>query len=708
MEEAASIRQKLDQFTTLLPDELIWWWSVPRRMSLRTVLRAVVVLVGLGAMAAPMRAATWFPLGPYGGDARSIVADPRNSSHLYMGTATGWVFESVDGGNTWSRLAQIGKRNDLMIDRILTDPKSPHRLIVGAWIVDHPDGGLYISDDGGKNWYEQSEMHGQSVRSMTRSLSDSNILVAGTLTGVYRSVDNGDHWKLISPQDSTEIHEIQSVAIDPVNPEVIYAGTWHLPWKTTDGGKHWFSIKSGLIVDSDVFSIIVDPNRANIVYLSACSGIYKSMDAGANFKGGVSVNKLQGIPVDARRTRRLMQDPNHPETVYGGTTQGLYRTQDGGVSWQRLTSSDVIVNDVYIDPKDSSHVMLATDRGGVLNSHDAGVTFVPTDTGFSARQVDAFAADIHDAAAMYVGVVNDKDSGGVFKSTDGGVRWQQESAGLDGSDIFSLGMASDGTLLAGTGHGVFRMQDGLWVESNNLMPPPPPPAPVRPVSHRPGVHTAAAPVRKPAAPKMLKLDAVVYSIVRAENGVYAGTSNGVDRSDDNGKTWAAVSTLQMPETHFIAVQGKMVLAGGLKRMALSVDGGSAWDAVPLPADLTQINAIAIDSLNNLWVGGREGVWYSTDYGLTWKTPGRLLLYEVSGIYFDGANNRILVTSSNSPYVFSAKLPDYKVDFWDTGWQLRFVRPVGDHMIGATLFDGIVVEPKMVISPVSDIKTTAQK
>jgi photosystem II stability/assembly factor-like uncharacterized protein len=544
---------------------------------------------------------------------------------------------------------------------------------------------------------------------MTRSLSDPNVLVAGTLTGVFRSTDNGVHWKQISPAGNKEIHEIQSVAIDPVDTQVIYAGTWHLPWKTTDGGKTWFSIKKGIIEDSDVFSIIVDPTRPNIVYASACSGIYKSLDAGANFKGGVSYNKLQGIPVEARRTRRLMQDPNHPETVYGGTTQGLYRTQDGGVSWQRLTSSEVIVNDVFIDPKDSNHVMLATDRGGVLNSHDAGASFVATDSGFSARQVDAFAADLHNAAAMYVGVVNDKETGGVFKSTDGGVRWQQVSSGLDGSDVFSLGTAGDGTLLAGTGHGIFRLQDGIWTASNDLMPPPPPPAPARPVTHKSGTHIATSPVvRKPAAPKMQTLDAVVYSIVSSEKGVYAGTSDGVDRSDDNGKTWAVVSTLKMPETHFIAVQGKMVLAAGLKRMALSVDDGAAWDAVPLPGELTQINSITVDSLNNLWVGGREGVWFSTDYGLTWKTPERLLINEVSGIYFDAENHQVLVTTSNSSYVFSASVPDYNVKFFDTGWKLRFVRPVGDHLIGATLFDGMVVQPKMVESPEGSLKATASK
>jgi len=102
---------------------------------------------------------------------------------------------------------------------------------------------------------------------------------------------------------------VESIAIDPGDPRIIYAGTWHLPWKTTDGGQHWNSIKEGVIEDSDVFSIIVDPKEPKVVYASACSGIYKSENSGGRFK------KVQGIPSTARRTRVLMQDPNHLETV---------------------------------------------------------------------------------------------------------------------------------------------------------------------------------------------------------------------------------------------------------------------------------------------------------------------------------------------------------------------------------------------------------
>jgi len=61
---------------------------------------------------------------------------------------------------------------------------------------------------------------------------------------------------------------------------------------------------------------------------------------------------------------------------------------------------------------------------------------------------------------------------------------------------------------------------------------------------------------------------------------------------------------------------------------------------------------------------------------------------------------MLVTSANSKFAFGVHLPDYKVNFWDTGWNLRFVRPIGDHLIGATMFDGMVLQPRMVDSAVA--------
>jgi ligand-binding sensor domain-containing protein len=198
-----------------------------------------------------------------------------------------------------------------------------------------------------------------------------------------------------------------------------------------------------VIDDSDVFSIIIDPKAPNVVYASACSGIYKSDNAGSLF------HKIQGIPSTARRTRVLMQDPQHQNIVFAGTTEGLYRTTDSGATWIRTTGPELIVNDVYINPSDTNRMMLATDRGGVLVSNDGGASFRPTNSGFSSRQITSYVEDFRSPATIYVGMVNDKAWGGVFVSTNGGLNWTQKNAGLEPHDVLSLGQASDGGTAAG-------------------------------------------------------------------------------------------------------------------------------------------------------------------------------------------------------------------------------------------------------------------
>ena len=651
-------------------------------------------LLSLSVFAVPMHAVSWFPLGPYGGDARSFAADPSDSRHLYLGSATGWIYESHNGGERWVRLSQLAGRNDLVIDHILPDARHPRRLVVGAWIADHPDGGIFISEDGGRSWSNVAEMRGQSVISLARADSDPNLLVAGTLQGIFRSTDDGLHWSQISPAGSTEIHEVESLAIDPRDPKIIYAGTWHLPWKTVDGGVHWVSIKRGIIEDSDVFSIVIDPAEPQTVYASACSGIYKSVNAAMEFK------KVQGIPSSARRTRKLEQDPEHLQTVYAGTTEGLYRTLDGGKVWNRLTGSDLIINDVYVDPHDSGHVLLATDRGGVMRSEDFAASFHESNMGFSARQVVAYAADPNHPAHLYAGVVNDKDAGGVFQSLDGGAQWRQQSVGLGGRDVYSLAATPAGTMLAGTTHGIFRFQDGLWTDSGLWLKN----------AGRGRKMLREIRVQEKAAPAgQSTIDAVVYSLVPDGNfATYAGTSDGLLRSSNDGLAWSSVTSLEMGEVRFFALQRNVLLATGLKRIELSVDGGEKWTSVALPAELTQVAAVALDGQGTLWVGGREGVFYSTNHGASWMQVHNLLTPQVDGIYYDAGGDRMLLTTSVSPMIFAVHLPDHRVTYWDTGWKLRFARPVGDHLLGATLYDGIVVQPKMVDSSFGNMHAVEAK
>jgi len=392
--------------------------------------------------------AKWSAVGPDGGDARSFASVPNQPSHIYLGTTHAWIYESFDRGATWHRLALLEPTEDLVVDNILVDSANTERIWASGWKPDKPDGGLWVSLDGGVQWQAVPALTGQSIFSLAQAPSDPKTLYAGTLLGVYRSSNAGASWQLISPPGSKEIHEVESLAVDPTDPDIVYAGTWHLPWKTDDGGQNWKNIKEGVIEDSDVFSIIIDPTHPHTVFLSACSGIYKSENAGLLFQ------KIQGIPSTARRTRVLMQDPSNHDTVYAGTTEGLYKTEDAGRHFSSLTASDVIVNDVFVDPTDPRHVLIATDRGGVQSSDDAGATFAPSNTGFSGRKVEALLVDSSNPDRLYAGIVNDKVFGGVFTSTNGGATWQQIESGLEGRDIFALAQTSQ-----------------------TATPPPPPPTP---------------------------------------------------------------------------------------------------------------------------------------------------------------------------------------------------------------------------------------
>lgn len=637
-------------------------------------------------LALPPQAATnanpvstaWVPVGPDGGDARAFASDPSDSRHLYLGTTNSWLYESRDAGASWRRLAKLSPKDDLILDNIEVDESDPKTIYVAAWVVDHPDGGLFISHDSGKTWSKTPAMDGQSIRALAQAASNPKMLVVGTLKGVFRSEDGGQHWDQISPVNSAELHEVESIAIDPKDPKTIYAGTWHLPWKTTDGGANWHNIKNGLIDDSDVFSIIIDSTTPQVVYTSACSGIYKSET------GGELYHKIQGIPSTARRTRVLMQDPVDHAIVYAGTTEGLYRTTTAGTNWSRLTGPDVIINDVFVDPKNHNHVLLATDRSGVLMSNDGALSFADANRGFSQRQVVALTQDVKDPHRLYAGVVNDKMYGGVFTSGDDGRTWQQQSQGLDGRDVFSLAESPDGTLLAGTSHGIFMWQDGRWQPAGHVVEY----VEKTVYERRKGksVKTTKT-IAKPAG----EIDGRIHQLDLRHSTWFAATSAGVFQSTDGGKLWTGGPVLGQADYHSVHSAGPFVLATYRTGISISQDGGKTWQPEALPGKLTSIHASTIAPGGSLWVGGREGVYYSTDNGANWTFMSQLPISDINGIEYDGDLKRIVITSWSSTWVMAVNETDKSWKWWDAGWHVRGVRSNGSRLLAASLYNGVVMQ-----------------
>jgi hypothetical protein len=306
-------------------------------------------------------------------------------------------------------------------------------------------------------------------------------------------------------------------------------------------------------------------------------------------------------------------------------------------------------------------------------------------------------------------MVNDKEWGGVFVSRSGGLSWSQLSAGLDGRDVFALGQAPDGTIVAGTGHGIYRLKDAVWQRAGD--------AGARPVAARKASAVKAGAVHPPgkrggaaggAGAAVKGFDGSVYGFAQSGETLFAATSQGLLRSASSGLTWSVAASIPVDEYRFLAAARGNMVAASLGAVELSNDGGDHWQGVALPPGLTQVSAAAVDGQGGVWIAGRDGVFYSTDKGAGWQTLPGLYVRNASCLYFDEDKDRLLVTSGGSgTQAFAVQLPGMQVTTWDTGWNLRFVRPVGSYLVAGTLFDGIVVQPMMVDSPDADAVKAAR-
>jgi photosystem II stability/assembly factor-like uncharacterized protein len=657
---------------------------------------------------------SWSVVGPDGGDARAFAAVPGEPHHLYLGTTNSWLYESLDEGASWHRLAKLAPEDGFVLDSFVVDSTDAATLFVGGW-KDSDSGGLWISHDHGSSWTDVADFKGKPVHALVQAPSDPHVLIAGTLEGVFRTSDSGATWNEISPADSHEIHEIESLAVDPQNADIIYAGTWHLPWKTIDGGKTWHNIKKGIIEDSDVFSIILDPVHPKIVYLSACSGIYKSVS------GGLLFHKIQGIPSEARRTRSLMQDPENRQVVYAGTTEGLYKTVNAGKTFKRLTDQDVVVNDVYVDPIDSNRVLLATDRGGVLSSQDGGATFAASNKGISERKIAALLVDRDDPARLYAGVVNDKSYGGVFRSSDGGAHWEQLGSGLDGRDVFSLAQTKDGAIVAGTSHGIFVLDppksDDLQVASGDSSAAATDGA--ASVAHDVPIwqprNTIANTITKVAAQTVLgtrvnvekqvkaakvELQSPVNALDVSGDVWVAATGLGIVTSRDQGTSWQGGPVMGLGDYLSVTVNGETFVAARNDSVVISKDSGQSWWPMGLPTMLTHIHRVVFSPDGTLWLGAREGVYYTPDLGKSWMWIQRFPLRDIDDLSYDPQLKKLLVSSRTSGLVYAIDPKTMKWDWWQTGYQIDLIRAAGERLIAASLDDGVLVGPLIVLTDTS--------
>ncbi len=621
--------------------------------------------------------------GPFGGDVDAMAVDPRKASHLLLGTQDAQLFSSTDSGNSWHRVKPGIKALDYTFTVILFDRERPGVIFVGAKQIndardDSSGGGVFRSDDDGQTWRELEQMRGRSVRGMVQAVSHADTLVVAARDGIYRSKNRGESWRRITPEGDPELRGIHSVAVDPRDADTIYVGTWHLPWKTTDGGEHWkraASREQGMIDDSDIFSIHIDESNPDTILMSACSGIYRSLNSSEKW------TKIQGIPNTSRRTHVIYQHPTHPELIFAGTTEGLWRSTNAGRpdSWARVTSLRQVINAIAIHPDKPDRVYLGTEDFGVFVSNDGGETYEPSNAGFVSRQVRAVLADRTERGRVYAGVVFDATNGGLFVSSDGGMTWQHTMKGIGVRDVYSLYQPEKHpeTIYAGTNHGLFRSNDHgrTWApvkraedEDKPAEEVTPSSTPVRTlpqtffvapqksksaasrsktskqtskqrqtVAHKP---PPPKPKPKPEPPEFIDLDSQVFALIpliprNADEppSLLAASWDGLFRCDDEARGW---KQMKLP-ANVARGAGRVALntvatsahAPGLLMIGTedglfeSRDNGVTFDQIRLDDESHRVKVVAFDprTADTIYVGTANAFFRSTDGGRTWEHRG---------------------------------------------------------------------------------------
>ncbi|HEV7475615.1 MAG TPA: peptidoglycan-binding protein [Pyrinomonadaceae bacterium] len=438
----------------------------------------------------------WRANGPPGGDVRSLVVDPSNPDRFYLGTLDAQLYTSADAGKTWQLLYNFNKPK-LFVDHIIVDPRDSRTLYVAAHRHKEP-GGFFKSTDGGRKWRESAELKNEALHSLTQADANPNILIAGTFNGIFRSDNSGDSWTQLPTYNTPGLVHVESLAIDPRSANTIYAGTWYLPYKSTDGGQSWRSIKNGIIDDSDIFAIDIDPRDPNHIIASACSGIYESPN------GGESWSKVQGIPSQSRRTRAIVQHPSIAGLVFAGTTEGFWRSDRGGKadSWMVTTSRQLEINSIAIHPSRPQTIYIGTNNYGVMVSYDGGKNFLPTNGGYSGRFANVITADREMPNRIYASTINTTTGGGfLFVSTDNGETWRPSMRSMP-PRLITYSILQDvrdaNVIYLGTNLGVYRSPDrgASWAPVWSATKPT---SPKSKAKKKPAAATAVA--TGPAAPK---------------------------------------------------------------------------------------------------------------------------------------------------------------------------------------------------------------
>jgi photosystem II stability/assembly factor-like uncharacterized protein len=585
------------------------------------------------AQTTPPEAVVWTSLGPPGGNCGMLAIDPQVPTTLYSGSGE-TIYRSNDSGATWRALGITppGLDSGNSFADIVVDQQIPSTLYVATRYQS-----IFHSIDGGVTWEVGIAEGLYAIGQLAVDPHCPGTLYALDWFGsIYRSNDNAVTWERISsglpPGHMTLI-------LDPQRIDILYLATGEGVLRSIDGGVTWQSISNGLPTGY-VYTLALDPENSDVLYAGLQAGLYQSTDSGENWQ--IMTNSLT-----LGQNSSILIDPENPSTLYAGTLEGLYRSTDGGTNWQALGGEMLVgvnVTSLVVNPQAPAELYVGSWTRGVLHSVDGGATWENTNVGFIPG-INAIAIDPQNPVMLYVAT----GEGDVARTSDGGGSWRYSSTPIS-SIIHTvvLNPQHTATIYAATFlDGVFRSVDegASWSAVNTGL-----------------TYTSTDSFAiDPQTPTTL----------------FVSTIKGIFRSRNGGDSWSQVSTCNGHNVAISPQQPAMIYAVGFLPFFLcrSEDGGDTWQTIQ--AEGPQDTPVLVRSLlvdphqpTQLYAASwANGVSRSSDGGETWTTVNNgLTNLEVNS----------LVVSAVDPVTLYASTPNGIFRSTNSGdsWTLAASRPRG--------------------------------
>lgn len=343
----------------------------------------------------------WRNIGPanMGGRVTDIEGLPGNPYTVYVGTASGGFWKTINMGVSWTPLFE--RYGTLSVGDFALDPQNPDVIWLGTGESNTRNSvsfgnGVYRSPDGGKTWAFMGLRETRHISRVIVHPKNSEIVYVAAIghayganeeRGVFMTLDGGKTWQKVLYIDNG--HGACDMDIDPSNPNILYAAMWRFerkPWthtsgseqggvfKSIDGGRTWKKLENGLPKLLGRIGVKVAPSNPSVVY-AICESregtLYRSYDRGESFQ---LMTRETNIVSRGFYYSDMRVDPTDENRVYAIATSFLVSI-DGGRTFNTIANR--IHSDhhaLWIDPKNPHFLWLGND-GGIAFSVDRGTSW---------------------------------------------------------------------------------------------------------------------------------------------------------------------------------------------------------------------------------------------------------------------------------------------------------------------------------------------